>query len=452
MIFTQCRYDSKSILNEFKILFPFNLDICLDALYHLRSSSQINYKEKPNSHVSEIIDFAKRLEECFAPIAKSLDALAYVLGEDMVLFKKYIHQFYDMDESRPKSHTVTETSDITLHQNTRKLYCLNSAASKAEDLIENIISGKATIDDINVKSYAEIHDIDLEAEARHLESFAAWRFHRAPSINIAEAYIATIELFMIAEELKTLKEVCEQFELTSVTNDQVMMELINIADQLCIFERRKSFTIQHAIEIIAHIKHVLYIKDEQPSKSHIFLLFKGLKESKSFFQFAKERGFTNEQGYRKFKEQHQLVTKEFSNENYHDMVLDHLLGAFRFFKPFFMEPASLDDLMKEIALLQHIPDAVSQIQTVIRNVALIRLWFNSTEVKKERKKESKKERKRARGEREAMWFKIFMMILYTLIMVHTFRPILYNIILYNIVICIIYWYCTLITGWSMDSW
>ena len=92
-----------------------------------------------------------------------------------------------------------------------------------------------------------------------------------------------------------------------------------------------------------------------------------------------EKEFVGVDGQALFNQQYQLVTTQLQHEEYNELVLNHLFAAFRLITPFVDSEQTFSSLMCQVASLG-VYDASKQLETVNRNINLIRLWFSRAEV------------------------------------------------------------------------
>lgn len=364
-----CRYETNEALKQFEIFFPVPLDESLKSLFH-PPDMELKYETKATSNVSDVLKHAECLESYYASISMCLDTLAFAVGNNVKLFIKYIKYFL---KQMPSTDNEIEGS------NENRLSCLNTAIVNAAYLIERIIHGTATVDDIQVTCDKDLAEIELNHESECLMLYSEWQGFSQIDINMV--YTATIELFQVKDHLIRLQKVLNQFELRKIVKSSELAKITMTVNQMSpkLPEMRRKLTVLSAIEKYRFICDNLCMEGKI-SSHQCFHLFEAYEKSMLFFQYAKERGFIGCNGTRKFKEQHQLVTEELLHENFHDTIMDHLLGAFKFFEPLFVQADSLKKLMSVVTQFDHIERAVKQIETVNENISLVRLWFDSTEV------------------------------------------------------------------------
>ena len=374
----------------------------LKELFH-PPDMKMKYESKVTSNISDVVRHAKQLMTYYSPISKSLDILAFAIGNEVKLFIKYIKSFLKPIQVESISPTVDEDSPTDIeggfNGNKRKLTCLYSAIVSAQGLVRRIVYGTAIIDDIQVICSDDLAGINLNHESECFKLYSKWQgYTELPQVDIiGKAYIATVELFQAKDHLIQLHNVLNQFELRKIVESSESSEINLIANQMYLNlpEKRREFTVLNAIEKYQFVCNNLCMEEGSVSKTDgnrinytvsnhkCFRLFEAYEQSMVFFRYAKERGFTGSDGTRKFKEQHQLVTEELLHENiFHDTIMDHLLGTFQFFEPLFQKPNSLKKLMSIITQFSkhHIETAIEQIKTVNKNISLIRLWFDTSEV------------------------------------------------------------------------
>ena len=380
LLFNYFRCCNIEALYTFNIYLRFELDNCV-----FEECNGHEYRYRPNSDatVADVTNYAIYLEALFAPVYESLSTIVFVVDNKMKLLEKYV-SYWNVSQFRDDT--------MMLYSSRQKMKTLNAAVKKVEKLIYDILNGTATIDDLqvtcknNLKFDAgtfkkqKFEDIKLEKETELFQEYSKQRFFKRSQVDLKAVYNDTVQLFQMTNHLATLREACEQFELYSVLSDPIMTQLQSIEEDMMFTERRSQFTVQNVSSEVAFLKAHLCIQDDDISSHACFQLVAAVKKSNSFYKFAKDRGFNPPNGSRLFKEQYQIVTENLANESYRDIVMDHLLGSFKFFEPFLHQESKLVDLMEKITELDCIDEAIEQIKTVNKYAPLIRFLFDSAEV------------------------------------------------------------------------
>ena len=248
-----------------------------------------------------------------------------------------------------------------------------NALQNMYDFLEEILRGEE-------KNYSEIvvevKQLDLEKEFVTLREYAVRvRNCKTDDLKGLDDIENAMELVQYATHIKHIEFVCQKY-LRSCLNDSQLKELIEIVKD---HESNWSkMTPREATEKMSKIRRILFLGDRASSKC--LKVFSAVKESDEFYRFVTEKQFYGKQGIARFQQQYELITAQLQHEEYNEHVLNHLFAAFKVISPFVdAKRSSFSELMKEVRAL-NVTSGLMQLETVNRNITLIRLWFSRAEV------------------------------------------------------------------------
>ncbi len=252
---------------------------------------------------------------------------------------------------------------------------LADALSQTQKLLLRLIHGSASYNEIIADGSLRLTDIDREFDVLN-------RYARFAGINTRDneglkGVKAMLQLFQFTRHIQTIHNVCQQYQLDGCLEDPVLQELTELIRMLEEVTNRDSLTARDAIEKMERVSSSLCLSEGQSPK--FLYVFSAISDSTVFHQFVVEKQFVGETGGALFHQQYQLITTQLQHEEYNEVVLNHLFAAFRFMAPFTDRTQDFCTLMRQVSGLNAY-DAWRQLETVNRNINLIRLWFSRAEV------------------------------------------------------------------------
>ena len=303
----------------------------------------------------------KNLEDFLAPVAPSMELLVYFKLHRSKLFSTYMHH-----ELRSITKTASE-STVTITG-------LKAATDHTMGLLMKILEGTATYGEIVAGDFLDLEQLKVEDEFRVLE----WCPYIHPCSTEGLLGIkCLLKLIQFAKPIQKVYDVCSQYHLENCLSDPKLKELTALVQVLEDKERRCKITAVDAKLKWEMVHETLRLKADASPKC--LELFDKVADSADFYHFLEEKKFTGAKGYGQFIQELQLITRQLHQEEYKEIVLNHLFAAFTFIAPF-MDPSheSLHSLMSDIADLK-LPEDIPQLETVKRNIQDIRIWFSHSE-------------------------------------------------------------------------
>jgi len=254
--------------------------------------------------------------------------------------------------------------------------------AKALDITKNfivrLIVGNASYVEIVAEGSLSLRQLDIDQEFNILGDYASVaRIEiEAGASKGLDGVKALLQLFQYTRHIQVIHSVCQQFNMVNCLEDPNLKELVELVETL--EENRENLTAKEAIDKMKKVITVLCLETGQSLR---FLdLFSAVQDSADFHKFVvQEKQFVGNQGQELFHQQFQLITTQLQHEEYNEAVLNHLFAAFRLITPFTNTEQDFTCLMLSVASLNAM-DARRQLETVNRNINLIRLWFSRAEV------------------------------------------------------------------------
>lgn len=340
----------------------------------------------------ELKSLVQALDSFLKPIhgdsMELLDLLVFFFLSDSEIFDKYLKlELKKVDLKLHPSKYVCEPSSAFLlptlvinRQSCRDtplgitMPVLADALSQTQHLLMRLIHGTASYNEIIADGSLRLSDIDHEFEI--LNRYA--KFARiSTKYEGLKGVKAMLQLFQFTRHIQTIHNVCQQYRLDGCLEDPVLKDLIDLVKQLEEVANRDTLTAKDAVQKMSQVSSALCLNEGQNPK---FLdVFSAIADSAVFHQFVMEKQFVGDRGGALFQQQYQLITTQLQHEEYNELVLNHLFAAFKFIAPFTDRRQGFRALMRQVSGLNAY-DAWRQLETVNRNINLIRLWFSRAEV------------------------------------------------------------------------
>ncbi len=248
---------------------------------------------------------------------------------------------------------------------------LKVAIEQTRALLVEVLKGTLSHEELLAKGALNLTDLNIDEE---LNGLVQCKYIG----SCGETGLATtknlLRLFQFLGYIPIIEQVCQQFQLEHCLNDPQLTELTELDKRM---QTQKNVTPADAIGKWKGICKALCI--EEDASPMCLDLFSKVADGADFSNFIQEKQFRGTDGEARFKQEFELITAQLQHNEYHEMVLNHLLAAFRFIAPF-MNPShdSLHSLMSAVTAL-NLPKGLPQFETVRENMHLIRLWFSQTE-------------------------------------------------------------------------
>lgn len=331
------------------------------------------------------------------PIEDQLDMLVFFCLYESEVFDKYLKlQLLKLDakpEMPSRSSTPAFTLPAVVIEKKKKrreqfmgvpVETLATALLCTRQLLMKLVKGTASYTDIIADGSLNLKSLDIDHEFRILNDYAKYAEIENGDVEGLEGVKAMLQLFQYTQHIKIIVGVCTQYQLEQCLSDPDLQELVDLVKTLEVEDNCDKLTAKEAIMKKERVIVLLHLDSRQNAK-HLDL-FAAVADSAAFHQFiVTEKGFVGEQGQALFQQQYQLVTTHLQHEEYNESVLNHLFAAFQFITPFTDTTQNFSSLMDHVSKLndydQHGQlEPRKPLETVNKNINLIRLWFSRAEV------------------------------------------------------------------------
>ena len=356
---------------------------------------EISLDVSRNLTLEDLSALVKELDEFLLPVSPYLNMLVFFKLQRSVLFPKYLECRLDMhtdtNEETPQPHPMYNLPSLpTLELNEVKdesgTEDFKTALQTTEQFLVHFAEGKATYREITAGGKLDFEDpqLHITRELIILAEFVPLLQKKYPHLPAAEGagfqgikYM--IELFSLKQYIANIENTLRQYQMHGCLQDPNFSKLMEVKNTLSSESKKAELTPLEATVILSEVKQILHLEE----KSQYILtldLFSVISESAILYQFLEEKQFIGEQGQEKFSSEYELVTAQLQHEEYDEIVLNDLRGAFRFINPFTKKDQTLKQLMVKV-LEYDAATAIRQLNTVNKNITLIRIWFLRTEVR-----------------------------------------------------------------------
>ena len=325
-----------------------------------------------------------------APIHKHLQMFTFFYLKESEMFDKYVKVQLSKVESVLKPAQKMHSPAFALPpvivdgregQDTIQgvsVELLAAALQNTADLLLKLIQGTAAYTDITAEGSLDLRRSNIDREFEILESYACFAEIDTSDGEGRKGVKAMLQLFQFTSHIEAIHHVCSQYQLERCLEDPELQELVELVEKLKVEENRAKLTPRDAIESMRKVSKSLFLQDGQNPK--YLDLFSAVANSAVLHQFiVTEKQFVGESGQAIFRQQYQLITTQLQHEEYNEAVLNDLFAAYNFILPFVDREQSFRTLMHQVTKL-NVYDASRQLDTVNRNINLIRLWFSRAEV------------------------------------------------------------------------
>ncbi len=300
----------------------------------------------------------REITEALKPIESFLDIMVFLKIQTSHMFSAYIR--YELKRLNAVSAVSLPT--------------LGLALQGAWKVLLNVLDGRAKYKEVTAHGELSLQKLDVDKEFEVLV--------QCPKIGDRGRHgllgiKCILKLVKYKSPIEKIREVCEQYHLQKCLKDENLKRLMSITKRVGTESMLEEMTPSEAKQMWDEVRETLCIEDEDKLTSALEL-FPEVADSVDFYHFLEEKQLTGK-GDMAFHPQLQLVTAQLLHQEYDQKVLNHLFAAFNFILPFMNAEHDLQSLMTEIMSLD-LKGGVIQLETVRKNLELIRLWFSRAEV------------------------------------------------------------------------
>lgn len=238
-------------------------------------------------------------------------------------------------------------------------------------LFTRIMTGNVKYSEIIAKGRLIVQEMNIEREFKCLKEFSVLAQISSSGL---EGIRSMLEIFQYSTYINHIDSVCIQYQLEGCLKDTKLARLKELVGELQSEDAREALIPNTALEIMNQVKKELTLPDPKYLE-----LFSIMQNSIEFYHFIQENHFDTESGKFRFQQQYQLVTAQLQHEEYNESVLNHLFAAFKLIVPFLNTNQNLTELLVQVSKLD-VTSGLLQLETVNRNINLIKLWFSKSEV------------------------------------------------------------------------
>ena len=315
-----------------------------------------------------------KVKEFVQPIAPYIDLLVYFKLHPNKIFNAYFQKEVELQSCKDQEG-----------EEHVRLQVLKNALEHTVTLMERIMEGAATYGEIvaggelsvladgSQKSFVD-SSFDVEEEFRNLVRCSQFRNYSTGGIHRIKCLL---KLLQLPHYVKMINRVCRQYNLNNCQVDADFKKVQEFALKLQIKEERSRITPTDAEIIWEEVEKIFCLHEGASLKC--LDIFSKVADSVDFYHFLEEKEFTGQKGEVLFRQQYDLVTAQLQHEEYNEMVLNHLYAAFKFISPFTDSGQTFNCLMSVVTSLDT-REGLAQLDTVKKNMHLIRLWFSRAEV------------------------------------------------------------------------
>ncbi len=253
------------------------------------------------------------------------------------------------------------------------LSTLGKAVVETRGVLQRVLQGSAKYKELTADGELALRELDIDNEFEVLVHCPQIGSHGTSGLLGIKCLV---KLMKFTSDIEVIFQVCQQYHLNKCLEDTNLKWLVNLAKRVDTESELDNITPSEAKELWRRVCTDLCIEDE--AKMTALELFAKVADSVDFYHFLEEKELTGK-GEVAFLPQFQLITAQLQHAEYDQTVLNHLYAAFKFILPFMNSEHSLQSLMLEITSLDLV-EGVSQLETVKKNMDLIRLWFSRAEV------------------------------------------------------------------------
>ena len=359
-----------------------------------KCDSDVTQRSSPHSTLSIPLPSLRKLlqdlKEFLNPFKNFLDRLVFFTLYPSHLFYEHfcIEKKHRVEESKHMQSINTEsgfldlTTPVILGDDPLQTKRIRFEELNVKNFVKNLektfaflvrlLTGQATYLEITANGEISFDELDIDQEYKVLTMYSNCFKISCPGL---EGVRSMVELSQYAVLIPMVENVCRHFNLTSCLNDPALKSLLTIVNTYESLEGRQSLTPTQALSMVNEIKEVLLIRPQL-----CYELFYTMSSSKPFYLFLQEGQFIGEAGKTSFHEHHQLITAQLQHEEYDEVVLNHLHGAFKIMTPFLENQQDLKNLMSQLSRFDSIANGLKQLETVNTNIMIIRLWFARAKV------------------------------------------------------------------------
>ena len=349
----------------------------------------ISLKLSQQFSLRDLSALVQALEHFQRPLIAQMDMLIFFKLNRSVMFDKYLRlQIRHVSEEEAAEESANEpqfSMSMTafrfsvpapsLLQPEKQTHdglfveVLLKSLENTQKLLHKIMNGEAAYSDIIAEGELDLEKLNIEKEFATLRNYSITLQRSQADFEGLVGVQSLLELFQYTKHVQNIHGVCEQYQLDGCLRDPQLKELQALVDKL------ERLTPNEASAMMKRLKELLCINEHM--SSHCLDIFGTVADSAEFYQFVRDKQFHGDKGQDIFRQQYQLITAQLQHEEYNEVVLNHLLAAFKIITRFMDSKQSFKTLMMKVYQLGI---GANHLEIVNRNITLIRRWFSMAEV------------------------------------------------------------------------
>ena len=363
-----------------------------------RLSEEVMLKLSIYTSLKKLASIVQALERFTEPLCNHMDMLVYFSLQQSQIFATYLEMFLtnenaltDYSSSYMESSFEFEVLAPALVSDleetpTQELILLQQALRQTKILLQKLGDGTATYKEVTANHTLDLKVVKLGNEVETLSKYFEHFFLREDlpkSYTQVQTFLGSgwvkcmLELFEITKHVRNIHTVIEKFNLTGCLNDPNLQQLVSMCEALDTDLSRSEIKLNDASYKMDIVRQCLCL--EQDPNYNFLEIFPSIADSKAFYEFLCSKKFAGREGQERFSLECQFITAQLQHGDYNDIVLNHLISAYEYMVPFLDSEQNLHSLMLRMSMLDA-SKGCKQLETVNRNIDLIKIWFSKAEV------------------------------------------------------------------------
>ena len=378
--------------DQFKFLAP-----AISA--HFKPGVDVSLKLCKATKLKQLESIVRSLGHFTEPLCNHMEMLVFFSLKDCQLFARLLHYYLLTETSDDRQYhssfkegsfafdvaapgLTTELEDTP----TTEIILLQQALRSTRNLLAKLGDGKATYREVTANGALDLRVVKIDHEVDAITEFLEQSYRDIPaSYTQVQGLLgpnwlkSLLELLEIRKHIIDIHNVAHKFSITGCLTDENLKQLVFMAKELESDLSVADLTLETANDKMGIVKEQLCITKE--SDYEFLNLFPVLAESVPFHDFLYSQNFSGFEGQERFKQEIELITGHLQHADYNEIVLNHLILAYEYMVPFLDHDQNIRSLMLKVFSQHLVPENGRKIlDTVNRNIDLIKLWFSRAKV------------------------------------------------------------------------
>ena len=383
------------VLRKLGVSYPADIQKQIEELVILPEYSEIPTAQPPEglsslgqmplivltkrSNMRSLAQLLTSLLKFINPLLRELPEVVFLYIHDCKLFFSYTSYYSKQSKARDTSVAISVKPTTQRDDpNYEKIVCAAEVASLALSLLQKVIDGSATLNEVFLNSTIISSQSSIEHELMILKQFVSHGFSAQCTIPFdasTHGLKGFMELQAIITNIPVVSDVLKQFGLYNCQNSKKYTSLKDTAEKM---RNIGTMPLMQVKELLSEVKEILHLSGK--TDLSCFKLFQAVERNGPFYRFAKRMGFTGPNGRDTFLSRYRMVAAQLQHEEYNQAVLHHLYGSYKYISPFFDREVHFEKLIEEIVQLPDINMGVKHLEQVAANIMMIKVLFENVEV------------------------------------------------------------------------